>query len=278
MLLPEPPLLAAQGISVVLGGSQILSEAAIVVAPGELIGIVGPNGSGKSTFLRVLSRLLRPTSGSVRVDGVDLWRLSSRDAARRLAVVLQDHPSGVDLTAREVVMLGRLPHRRSLGGDGAQDHRIVAQSLARVHATELAERAFPSLSGGERQRVLIARSLAQQAQILFLDEPTNHLDVRAQLDLLSLVRSLSTTTVCVLHDLDQAAAVCDRVLMLDQGRVVAVGTPDEVLTADRVREVFGVSLVLGHVPGRDGSHLRFESLTGQEEPRAVGERRSLDHG
>ena len=274
---PDPygARLDAKALTVSIGGVEIIRGIDLVAAPGELIGIIGPNGSGKSTLLRALARLVRPSYGSVLVDGDDLWHLTVKETARRLAIVLQDHPGDVDLTVREVVELGRWAHRRTWSGVGEPGHEIVAAALAEVGAEALAERAFTSLSGGEGQRVLIARSLAQQARVLLLDEPTNHLDIRAQLDLLALIRKLPVTTVCVLHDLDQAAALCDRVYLLNRGRVVAAGPPDTVLTADRVRDVFGVRMVEGHVAGRERPHLMFEALDEHLTDRAG---RSTDRG
>ncbi|MGH2943781.1 MAG: ABC transporter ATP-binding protein, partial [Solirubrobacteraceae bacterium] len=201
---------------------------------------IGPNGSGKSTLLRTIYRVLRPSAGAVLMAGEDAWRLPAREVARRCAVVAQEAPAEFDFSVQEVVLMGHGPHKRALDRDGEPDHRLVHEALRQVGMAHMAGRDFATLSGGERQRVLVARALAQQAPILLLDEPTNHLDVRATLDLLELVRALRLTTLCVLHDLNHAAAYCQRLYLLRDGSIIADGTPDEVLTRPLLHDVFGV--------------------------------------
>ena len=227
-------------LSVHLGGHEILTGIDLEVAPGEVVGLVGPNGSGKSTLLRSAYRVLRPSHGTVELDGVDLWSLSARRSAQRIGVVVQEAVPELDLTVWEVVILGRTPHQGLLDRDTAADHRLVDDALTRVGLGDFGDRRFPSLSGGERQRVLVARALVQQATLLVLDEPTNHLDVHFQLAIMELVRGLGLSTLTALHDLNLAATYCDRIYVLAEGRVVAAGTPDDVLQPDLVHEVFGV--------------------------------------
>jgi iron complex transport system ATP-binding protein len=251
------------GISVTIDGATIVSEVDLSAEPGHVVGLIGPNGSGKSTLLRTIYRVLRPTAGIIRLDGDDLWKLSARDAARRRAAVTQDHAVDADFTVGEVAAMGRTPHKGPFDRDTDTDRRIVADALDRVRMHWAADRVFATLSGGERQRVLLARALAQQAALLILDEPTNHLDVRAQLDLLELVRSLRLSTVTALHDLDHAAAYCDHLVLLHHGRVVATGTPAEVLTPDRIATVFGVRAHLGPHPITGRLHVATAPLAGQ---------------
>lgn len=220
----------------------------------EVHGIVGPNGSGKSTTLRCVYRALAPSGGVVRLGGVDVAATKVRDTARHLAALTQDSHVEFDFTVTEVVAMGRLPHRTS----PRRDEEVVAGSLSRVDASHLADRSFLSLSGGERQRVLIARALAQEPDVLVLDEPTNHLDIHHQLAVLSLVRGLGVTVLAVLHDLNLAAAHCDRLHVLDRGRVVRSGTPADVLTPDLLREVFHVHAHVVRHPTSGVPQLLFE--------------------
>ncbi|GAA4056061.1 ABC transporter ATP-binding protein [Actinomadura miaoliensis] len=236
----EPGAVRAEAVSVVVGGRALVHEVSVDVAPGEVMGLVGPNGAGKSTLLRTFYRALRPTSGRVLLDGEDVWRTPGRRVARRLAAVPQDGGGDFELTAYEVVAMGRTPHKRPFAGDDATDRAIITASLDALGVAALADAPFDRLSGGERQRVLIARALAQRTGTLVLDEPTNHLDLRHQLDALRLVRRLGVTAVIALHDLNLAAAFCDRLCVLDAGRLVAAGPPGQVLTADLLAEVYRV--------------------------------------
>lgn len=204
-------------------------------ADNEVVGIVGPNGSGKSTTLRCVYRALKPDAGVVLIDGENVHK--RHELARDLAALTQESQVEFDFTVSEVVEMGRLPHDR----DPVRDRQVVADALATVDVTHLAERSFLSLSGGERQRVLIARAIAQEPKVLVLDEPTNHLDIRHQLDVLSLARGLGVTVLTVLHDLNLAASFCDRLYVLDEGRLVAGGTPQEVLVPELIAKVFHVT-------------------------------------
>ncbi|MDJ1134442.1 ABC transporter ATP-binding protein [Streptomyces iconiensis] len=209
-------------------------------APGETIGVVGPNGSGKTTLLRCVYGTLSPTSGQLLLDGRDMTGMSTKERARSVAAVPQDAGGGFGLTVQQAVAMGRSPHKRFWEGDTARDAAYVREALERTGATELAERRVDELSGGERQRVLVARALVQEPALLVLDEPTNHLDVRYQWELLALVDGLAATSVLALHDLNLAAYFCDRIYVLDAGRVVKGGPPAEVLTEEMLAEVYGV--------------------------------------
>ncbi len=249
------------GVTARINGTPIIGDVDLVAEPGQIVGLIGPNGSGKSTLLRTVYRSLRPECGVIRLDGDDLWRMPAREAARRRAAVTQDHSVDNGFMVRDVVAMGRTPHKGFLDRDTGADQRIVDDALDRVRMTWAGERIFASLSGGERQRVLLARALAQQSPLLLLDEPTNHLDVRAQLDLLELVRTLRLTTVTALHDLDHAAAYCDHLVLLRAGSVVAAGPPADVLTPDRIADVFGVRAHLGPHPITGRLHVATAPLT-----------------
>ncbi len=229
-----------EGVSVDIGSVGIVTEVSMEVRTGEIAGLIGPNGSGKSTLLRTLYRHLRPAGGAVLTDGDDLWKLSNREASRRVAAVPQERPTEFDFTAREMVEMGRIPHGGLFASKSAEADTIVEAAIDRVGVGGFADRPFATLSGGERQRVLVARALAQDTPLLVLDEPTNHLDIRHQLELLDLLRELRLTTVIAIHDLNLAAAYCDTVHVLDGGRLVASGPTADVLTPDLISNVFGV--------------------------------------
>ncbi|MFC8903663.1 ABC transporter ATP-binding protein [Micromonospora sp. NPDC057140] len=253
-----------------IDGHVILDDVALTAEAGAVIGLVGPNGSGKSTLLRSIYRAVRPDRGVVLIGQTDVRRIPARRAGKLRAVLAQDQELGNDFSVRDVVALGRVPHQGLLDRDTADDRHIVACSLERVGMTWSHSRLFASLSGGERQRVLLARALAQQAPVLLLDEPTNHLDIGAQLELLDLVRGLGLTTVCALHDLDHALAYCNRLVLLDGGRVVAAGGPVEVLTTQRLAEVFGVHGAFTTHPLTGRPHLVFTALDPTSQGRPPG--------
>ncbi|MFD7783943.1 ABC transporter ATP-binding protein [Streptomyces nojiriensis] len=246
---PEPGALDAEDVTVVVDGRTLVDRVSLHVAPGEVLALVGPNGAGKSTLLRTFYRVLRPTSGHVLLDGEDVWRMPGKRLAQRLAAVLQETAGDFELTVYEVVAMGRTPHKRAFAGDDAEDRGIIMGSLEELDVAALAQAPFDRLSGGEKQRVLIARALAQRTKAMVLDEPTNHLDLRHQLDALRLVRRIGVTAVIALHDLNLAASFCDRICVLDGGRVVATGTPREVLTRDLLAEVYRVEAEVSVHPG-----------------------------
>lgn len=220
-------------------GPAILQDISFLLAEGEVLAICGANGAGKSSLLRLLYRHQAPLSGSVMIEGRDLWQCPARQAARTVAAVLQEQPTDFALSCREIVSLGRLPHRQGMG-PGIRDRAITDAAILRMDLAQLADRRFGTLSGGERQRVMVARALAQEPRILVLDEPTNHLDIRHQLELLRLLRGLGLAVVCTLHDLTLAAEFADRVLILDQGRIVADAPPDQALTEATIAQAFHV--------------------------------------
>ncbi|AVT37010.1 ABC transporter ATP-binding protein [Plantactinospora sp. BB1] len=233
--------LRLDAVTVAVDGHLLVRDLSLTVDRGQTVGLVGPNGSGKSTALRCVYRALRPSRGVVRVGGDDLATVPRRRSARSIAALTQDGGSDLDFTVAEVVALGRTPHLRGNRPLSGRERELCEQAMARLDIAHLADRGVLSLSGGERQRVLVARALVQEPEILVLDEPTNHLDIRHQVELLSLLKGVSLTVLVVLHDLNLAAATCDRIGVLSGGRLVAAGTPAEVLTADLVRNVFGVA-------------------------------------
>lgn len=219
---------------------DILHDLSFSVAAGEVLAICGANGAGKSSLLRLLYRHQAPRKGSVRLMGRDLWLMKAPEAARIVAAVLQEQPTDFALTPRQIVALGRLPHRKGFG-PGIGDTAAVDAALRRMDLVAFADRAFVTLSGGERQRVVVARALAQEPQVIVLDEPTNHLDIRHQLQLLALLRGLGLTVIATLHDLTLAAEFADRVLVLHQGRIIADAPPDQALNEATIAQAFNVA-------------------------------------
>lgn len=219
---------------------DILQDISFGVAEGEVLAICGANGAGKSSLLRLLYRQQAPRRGTVRLMGRDIWLMKAPEAARIVAAVLQEQPTDFALTTRQIVALGRLPHRSGFG-PGTLDNAVVGTVLHRMDLSSFADRAFGTLSGGERQRVMVARALAQKPQVIVLDEPTNHLDIRHQLELLALLRGLGLTVITTLHDLTLAAGFADRVLILRQGRVIADAAPHDALSEATIATAFDVS-------------------------------------
>ncbi len=232
--------LDVKGASWAVAGAQILREVSLTCPSGSFVGVIGPNGSGKSSLLRCIYRVLEPTAGVITVDDQNVWRMSARDMARRAAVVLQESDGQFDFSVREMVLMGRAPHKHLLEGESAGDRAIADEALVRVGMASFRDRSFLTLSGGEKQRVLLARALAQQPSLLVLDEPTNHLDIRHQLELLDLIRDLGITTIAALHDLNLAAWYGDYLYALDRGAVVASGPVGTVLTPTLIRSLYGV--------------------------------------
>ncbi len=240
-------------------GGLILRGVSLTAAPGSFIGIVGPNGSGKSSLLRCVYRMHRPQSGAVLLDGKDVWSLSARASAQMTATVLQEFPADFGLTVADVVALGRTPHQGVFARDGEVEQRLIADSLAQVGLGSCAGQAFDTLSGGEKQRALVARALVQQPKLLILDEPTNHLDIRYQRDILRLVKQLGITALASLHDLNQAAAYCDRLYVLHHGKIVAEGAPADILTSALIETVFDVKVRINSHPVTGRACILYEA-------------------
>ncbi|MGH6761998.1 MAG: ABC transporter ATP-binding protein [Phyllobacterium sp.] len=223
------------------GGRKIVDNVSLDVRPGEFLGIIGPNGSGKTSLMALLSGIRQPHSGELRLSGRPMRTYSRPEIARQIALVEQQAETTERITARQAVELGRTPHLSAFTPWSARDDRIVANALAEVGMSGFASRMWHTLSGGERQRLHIARALAQEPHVLLLDEPTNHLDIHHQIGLLELVRSQELTVVAALHDLNHAAMFCDRIGVMQAGKIVALGSPAKILTPQRIQSAFGVS-------------------------------------
>lgn len=239
-----------QAVDLTLGYDErtVVESLTLDVPPGRITAIVGANACGKSTLLRGLARLLRPSSGTVLLDGTDIHRLSSSSVARRLGLLPQSPLAPEAITVADLVSRGRYPHRGWLRRGTAEDDAIVDAAMASAGVLDLAERSVDELSGGQRQRVWIAMALAQQADLLLLDEPTTYLDISHQIDVLDLLVDLNaergTTVVMVLHELALACRYAHHLVALRDGRVVASGPPAEVVDAALVRDVFGIDALV----------------------------------
>lgn len=244
---PAEPLLEMRSVRFgYANGPMFLGPISMTIERGECWAIVGPNGAGKSTLIRLLAGLLTPRAGELKFRGRSVPSMPLRDRARRIGFLPQRAPEATDFAARDMVLMGRYPHR-SLGlFESSDDHRIADEMMQRTGVTEFADRMVATLSGGEAQRVHLAAVLAQKPELLLLDEPTASLDLKHQLAVFEILHALIKTdgpaVVVVMHDINLAAMFCSHALLLHEGKAVAAGTPQEVLTADRLRAVYEVEL------------------------------------
>jgi iron complex transport system ATP-binding protein len=226
------------------GAARVLDGVSLAIARGSIVGLLGPNGAGKTTLLRILGGMAAPEAGAVFLDDQPIERLTRRQLARRVAMVPQETRSTFDFTVLDIVLMGRYPHLGAFELEGDRDLAIAREALAATGTARLEERLFATLSGGEKQRVVIASALAQSSDLLLLDEPTASLDLGYQFEIASLLRrvnrELGTTMVVCTHDLNFAAALCGGVVLLKEGRVLALGPTRTTLTAGVIRELYGV--------------------------------------
>ena len=235
--------LAAKGVTVGYGGRIVIDELDVAIPPGVITTVIGPNGCGKSTLLRTLSRLLKPTRGTVVLDGDDIVKLRTRDVAKKLGLLPQAPVAPEGLTVSDLVARGRHPHQSWLRQWSSDDVAVVERALAMTGVSDLADRPVDSLSGGQRQRVWISMTLAQGTDLLLLDEPTTYLDLAHAIDVLDLVDDLhesGCTVVMVLHDLNLATRYSDNLVVMREGAILAQGHPRDVITAELLHEAFGL--------------------------------------
>ncbi len=275
----HPIAMSAADVSIGYGGDPVVTGASVELTAGRVTALVGPNGSGKSTLLRGMARLQRLSGGQVQLADADASALSARDFARQVTLLAQSRPTPAGITVRDAVEFGRHPHRQGWRGLDPDGRAAVDRALALAGIADLAGDDVDALSGGQVQRVWFASALAQDTGVLLLDEPTNHLDLRYQVEVLELMRSLAdahgVAVGVVLHDLEQAAAVADRVLVLSRGRVVADGAPEQALTSALLSDVYEIDIVVRADPGTGhlGVHaprLQLRRVAPAGEPAAVG--------
>lgn len=251
--------LTASQLSIGYPAKRIADKLAVTLAPGEVVCLLGPNGIGKSTLFRTLLGLQPKLDGSIRIDGTEITDLAPRDLARRIAYVPQAHAGYFPFTLRDMVLMGRTAHRGIFSGPGTQDRGVAEAAIARLGLAPLADAVYTRLSGGERQLALIARALAVEAPLMLLDEPTASLDFGNQSRVLAELRRLVSLGIGVLfttHDPDQALAHADRVLLLGPGGLLAQGVPRETLTADTLRQLYGIDVILADLPLPGGGSRR----------------------
>ena len=237
----EPRPLEAKELSFRYGAGTVIDDISLTIEPGEVLGIIGPNGSGKSTLIRLLSGVLTPFAGEVRLWGRPLSSYSRRDVAKAMAVVPQETLIEFPYSVTEVVLMGRSPHFGGFAFEGDRDVEAARAAMRRTSTEHLARRSIHELSGGERQRVILARALAQEASILLLDEPAAFLDIRHEVEIYDLIHDLQQegkSIVTVLHDLNLAALYCDRLALMRAGRLVSLGKPEEVITYASITQVY----------------------------------------
>ncbi len=236
-------LLSCKNTSIVLSGTTVVDDFSMQLSAGELVGLIGPNGAGKSTLLRALAGVYPVQSGHIRLLDKELSTYSTAERARHLAWLAQSGPINWPLSVERLVALGRTPHQRAWQRTSVSELGIIDRVLAETDCQNLRHRDATSLSGGERARVLLARALASEPTVLLADEPVAALDLAHQLQTMELLRNFahnSTACLVVLHDLSLAARYCDKLILMDKGRLVAAGSPRQVLTVEALREVYGV--------------------------------------
>ncbi|UCC57614.1 MAG: ATP-binding cassette domain-containing protein [Candidatus Bathyarchaeum sp.] len=245
-------VLTIDGIDCSYGSVKVLEDVQFGVESGEFLGILGPNGSGKTTLLRSISRVLKPQKGTIFIGDADIYKLKTLEVAKQLAVVPQDTPVTFDFTSLEVVLMGRNPHMPRFRMESKEDLAIAKKSMELTGTWQFADRPVTELSGGEKQRVIIARALTQEPKILLLDEPTTHLDICNQLEIMDLIKQLCKTKkmliIAVFHDFNLAARYCDSLILLKEGKIVAVGESNKTLTSENVKKVFAVDTIVKKHP------------------------------
>ncbi|XBG72808.1 ABC transporter ATP-binding protein [Enterococcus cecorum] len=218
----------------------LLEDISLKTKDSQFVGLIGANGSGKSTLLKTIYKTLKPDSGEIYLDELNILHSSEKKVAQNLSVVSQFNELSFDLTVKQMVMLGRTPHKRLLEQENKQDLQIVEHALKTTNLLDYQDRSFLSLSGGEKQRVILARAIAQDPQFMILDEPCNHLDIRYQLEIMEIVKNLDIGILVALHSLEDARRYCDELYVLKHGNIIAHGKPKEILTETLIEEVYGV--------------------------------------
>jgi iron complex transport system ATP-binding protein len=245
--------------------TDILHDISLQINKGDFLGIIGPNGSGKTTLLRVFSRALKPRQGLILLNGKETARMGLKEFCRQAAFVSQDTAVNFSFTAFEIVLMGRIPHQKRLAGQTKQDLSAAHEAMVLTDTEMLKNKHINELSSGERQRVFIAKSLAQEPTVLFLDEPTSHLDIGHQIQILDMLKTLNRgknlTIVIIMHDLNLAAEYCNRLVLLDRGKIFAAGAPETVLTYQTIESVYKTVVVVDKNPINNKPYVLLVSAT-----------------
>lgn len=249
--------LNVEQLSVTFGNTAIVKDVSIKVKNKQFVGLIGPNGCGKSTLLKSIYKVIKPQQGNVFLSDMDIIKSTPKSVSQKLGVVGQFNELSFDFSVQDMVLMGRTPHKRLLETDTKEDYAIVNAALRKVNLEAYASRSYNSLSGGEKQRVILARVLAQQPEFMILDEPTNHLDIKYQLQILNIVKKLDIGVLSALHDLTLAAEYCDYLYMMKRGKVVACGTPEDILTKELIGQVFDVACEIYRNPVTGGLGIAY---------------------
>ncbi len=233
-------LLKAENLFYDIDDIKILEDISLEIKKGDFIGVIGANGSGKSTLLKNIYRVLKPTKGCIYLNEQDIKNLSNKEIAKELAVVSQEFDYGFDFTVKQIVLMGRYPLKEFYETENKDDEKSIDLALRRVGLEEFKDRSFLTLSGGEKQRVLIARAIAQETEFIVMDEPTNHLDVGYQMKIMDLILSLNKTVLTAIHDLNMAIVYCDKVIVIDDGKIIKIGKPSEIITEELIKKIYDV--------------------------------------
>lgn len=226
----------------------VIKDVSFNVKKGDFISIIGPNGSGKSTLLKTLNNLYKPDKGKIILEGKEIKTFKKRDLAKKIALVPQDTNIDYDFTVEDIVMMGRHPYKGRFEKENNEDYKIVKEALEMTNTFKLRERPITEISGGERQRVIIAKALAQNPSIILLDEPTSNLDINHQIEILNLLKQLNeerkTTVILVIHDINLAARYSKDIILLNDGKILGKGTPEEVITPKNIEESYNMKVVI----------------------------------
>ena len=241
-------LLEVKNLKFGYGKELVLDGISFNVKKGEFLSIIGPNGSGKSTLLKTLNNLYPSKLGEISLDGQDINKLKKRDLAKKMALVLQDNTIEYEFTVEDIVLMGRHPHKGRFERENEEDYKIIDESLEMTNTRNIRDRMVTEISGGERQRVMIAKALAQKPTIILLDEPTSHLDINHQIEILRLLRRMNkekgTTIILVIHDINLGIRYSDRVIMLNEGKIVAIGDAEKVITKKNIKVAYDINVAI----------------------------------
>ena len=233
-----------------IGGTRILKDITFDVEENTFVGVIGPNGSGKSTMLKSIYGVNKPSGGNIYFEGEDLLKISSKDRAKKIAVLAQELGGQFDFSVQQVVEMGRYPHKNTLENYSKHDLEIVDRVLYEMKLDNYRERSFNTLSGGEKQRVLIARLLVQESKFIILDEPTNHLDIGHQIEIMNIIKKMGVTVLSAIHDMNMAAIYCDKLVIMKKGEVITQGSVEETLTSEMLKDLFNVEAEIHDLKGR----------------------------
>lgn len=233
--------LVVENVGITISKKDIIKEASFEVKRNSFVGILGPNGSGKSTLLKSIYGVNKLSKGSIFIEGKCLTTISRKERAKKIAVLAQETNGHFDFSVRQIVEMGRYPHKKTLENYSKEDAEIVDKVLEKMNLENFRERSFSTLSGGEKQRVLIARVLAQESDFIILDEPTNHLDIGHQLEIMNIIKNLNITVLSAIHDMNIASLYCDNLIVMKAGTVVSKGTVDEIMTKETLASTFNVN-------------------------------------